>query len=420
MVNTDTSLLDKVKIKRRPSLELWSCWLQKSLPEFGIVQINVSNEEALLAQFERDLTIPLPRWSSTDQFASFNGCLDQLLQIPEVNPAYRQYFLRRWAESGNVLWLYINGDALNDAMLEEIAESLPLNSQGQYAVRILLKLEPRRLHSPALIGLRGRIFESIENPLLHSLSDSTSMRRISMGVVAMTILGAGFLLVRDPAMIAPVSQSVKQWVGSIIGTELPLDISTPELSTHNVVDPLSDPLVKRLSTTDLSSNEPPLAKSKPVDIKALAPVADDIVSINWEQSENALDISAILASSLSNELQARLVSRVTEWASAWQRQDPKTYLGFYDDQYSTEDQPSAEQWRAWREERITAPEWIRVELGPIGIKREGVTYETRFWQLYRASGYQDNVEKVLTWIKRDDRWLIVNERLVSAEKLTAN
>jgi len=240
-----------------------------------------------------------------------------------------------------------------------------------------------------------------------------------MGVVVIAILGAGFLLMRDPAMIMPVSQSVKQWADSIIGTELPLDISTPELSTHNLVAPLSDPPVKRLSTTDLS-NEPPLAKSKPVDIKALAPVADDIVSINWEQSENAFDVSAILASSLSNELQAGLESYVTAWASAWQRQDPKTYLGFYDDQYSTKDQPNAEQWRAWREERITAPEWIRVELGPIGIKREGVTYETRFWQLYRASGYQDNVEKVLTWIKRDDRWLIVNERLVSAEKLTAN
>jgi hypothetical protein len=133
---------------------------------------------------------------------------------------------------------------------------------------------------------------------------------------------------------------------------------------------------------------------------------------------NALDIDASLGSVVSDEIRMTLTAAVHDWASAWESQTPVAYFSFYDDDYSTQDQPDAEQWRSWREQRITAPEWIRVEIGPVNITREGVTYETRFWQLYRASGYQDNVQKVLTWIKRDNRWLIVDERLV--DKAPAN
>ena len=74
MVSINPRLLGTEKNKRRSNLEVWSCWLQQALPEFGIVQINVPNPEALIARFERDLTIPLPRWSETNQYVSFNDC----------------------------------------------------------------------------------------------------------------------------------------------------------------------------------------------------------------------------------------------------------------------------------------------------------------------------------------------------------
>ncbi len=396
MVSINPRLLRTEKNKRRSNLEVWSCWLQQALPEFGIVQINVPNPEALIAKFERDLTIPLPRWSETNQYVSFNDCLDQLLSQPKSNSNYRQHFLRRWAEEGNVLWLYINGDKLNDAVLEDIADSLPMNTQGQYAVRILLTLDSKRLRSPGLVKLRGRLVESVESPLLHSLPDSNSVRRIVVGVIAVVSLTIGVMLVREPSLATSLSQTVSQF---LISEEEP----TPEV-------PANQPLAKQAHDTSLAlldnttSTDASLGPSQDIDQLSVYP--------------NALDIDASLGSVVSDDIRMTLTAAVHDWASAWESQTPVAYFSFYDYDYFTQDQPDAEQWRSWREQRITAPEWIRVEIGPVNITREGVTYETRFWQLYRASGYQDNVQKVLTWIKRDNRWLIVDELLV--DKAPAN
>ncbi len=395
MVSINPRLLGTEKNKRRSNLEVWSCWLQQALPEFGIVQINVPNPEALIARFERDLTIPLPRWSETNQYVSFNDCLDQLLSQPKSNSNYRQHFLRRWAEEGNVLWLYINGDKLNDAVLEDIADSLPMNTQGQYAVRILLTLDSKRLRSPGLVKLRGRLVESVESPLLHSLPDSNSLRRIAISVVAVVSLTIGAMLVRDASLVTSLSQMISQFLTSE-GEPLPEVSPTQQLEKQ----------ATEASQTLLDSISTEASLNPPKDIDQLPTYPD------------ALDIDAVLGSMMGDEIRITLTSAVHDWASAWESQTPVAYFSFYDDDYSTQDQPDAEQWRSWREQRITAPEWIRVEIGPVNITREGVTYETRFWQLYRASGYQDNVQKVLTWIKRDNRWLIVDERLV--DKAPAN
>lgn len=396
MVSINPRLLGTEKNKRRSNLEVWSCWLQQALPEFGIVQINVPNPEALIARFERDLTIPLPRWSETNQYVSFNDCLDQLLSQPKSNSNYRQHFLRRWAEEGNVLWLYINGDKLNDAVLEDIADSLPMNTQGQYAVRILLTLDSKRLRSPGLVKLRGRLFESVESPLLHSLPDSNSVRRIVVGVIAVVSLTIGVMLVREPLLATSLNQTVSQF---LISEEEP----TPKV-------PANQQLTKQAHDTSLAlldnttSTDASFSPSQDIDQLSVYP--------------KALDIDASLGSVVSDDIRMTLAAAVHDWASAWESQTPVAYFSFYDDDYFNQDQSDAEQWRSWREQRITAPEWIRVEIGPVNITRDGVTYETRFWQLYRASGYQDNVQKVLTWIKRDNRWLIVDERLV--DKAPAN
>lgn len=102
--------------------------------------------------------------------------------------------------------------------------------------------------------------------------------------------------------------------------------------------------------------------------------------------------------------------RVADWARAWSSGDPETYLTFYSERFLPA-RGTREEWAATRHERLTAPEWIEIEVSDLEIAAGGDRAVARFVQSYSRPGYADEVAKTLEWAREDDAvWRILAER----------
>lgn len=101
---------------------------------------------------------------------------------------------------------------------------------------------------------------------------------------------------------------------------------------------------------------------------------------------------------------------VESWASAWSSQDVEKYMEFYGDNFQPAGGESLPQWRTTRRQRLTTPEFIRIEI---------LSVETRFInaqraqatiaQRYESNTYQGTALKDLLLERQGNQWKIVRE-----------
>ena len=103
------------------------------------------------------------------------------------------------------------------------------------------------------------------------------------------------------------------------------------------------------------------------------------------------------------------LTRLNDWAAAWEAKDVKRYLSFYAPGFVPA-QGSVAAWRARREAMLSKQGAIRVKLDSVDFRTVGAdTTQTRFRQSYESVGYGDVVVKEITWQQIDGQWFIVKE-----------
>jgi len=105
-----------------------------------------------------------------------------------------------------------------------------------------------------------------------------------------------------------------------------------------------------------------------------------------------------------------VVQAVRDWAAAWSSQDVEAYLGFYAEGFLPPAGMSRGDWAEQRRERLSAPEFIRVDIDNVRVNPldPGVA-QVRFRQDYESDTYGDSVIKTLLMKHNGDRWLIAEE-----------
>lgn len=98
-----------------------------------------------------------------------------------------------------------------------------------------------------------------------------------------------------------------------------------------------------------------------------------------------------------------------DWASAWERKDVDTYLGFYADSFAPEKFATMKAWAAHRRNRIMSADSISLVLQDIKVNVTGTKATSEFLQQYQTPKYKDSVVKVLNWEFINNRWMIVRE-----------
>jgi len=112
---------------------------------------------------------------------------------------------------------------------------------------------------------------------------------------------------------------------------------------------------------------------------------------------------------------AQIRSAVSAWAQAWAAQDVKRYLASYAPAFKPPDGQSRKAWEALRRARVSGPRRIQVSVSGVELVRhDDDRAAATFRQDYRSDRYQDSVRKTLELVRDGERWLIVDERVVSA------
>lgn len=114
---------------------------------------------------------------------------------------------------------------------------------------------------------------------------------------------------------------------------------------------------------------------------------------------------------LKPALPAEILGGVQAWAAAWSAKNMRDYLAAYMPDFAPQNM-SHDAWVKQRMDRIGKPKLIEVALSNISVKVQDDSHATvSFLQNYRSDVYRDEVEKTLFMVKRDGRWLIIEERV---------
>jgi len=106
-----------------------------------------------------------------------------------------------------------------------------------------------------------------------------------------------------------------------------------------------------------------------------------------------------------------VLKRVHEWAAAWSAKNVKGYLAFYAEDFKVPDGTSRAEWEALRNDRISKPKSIKVEISKAKVKIIDDSHASvSFKQSYRASHLHTSSGKTLVLVKSGDNWLIQEER----------
>jgi hypothetical protein len=101
---------------------------------------------------------------------------------------------------------------------------------------------------------------------------------------------------------------------------------------------------------------------------------------------------------------------LTAWVKAWTQRDVKSYLGAYADNFIPPNGTNRSQWTSKRTAVIGNAKNVHVDVADLMITVPTPQQATaQFKQIYKATGYQDVVQKTLSWSQVDGHWKIVRE-----------
>jgi len=117
------------------------------------------------------------------------------------------------------------------------------------------------------------------------------------------------------------------------------------------------------------------------------------------------------STSASGDAKSQAIAAVESWARAWSAKDVKGYLAHYAPDFEVPGGASRSAWEKERNERISRPKHIEVEVKVLDAKVTGDEANVTFRQSYRSDALKSNNTKTLRLERSGDRWLIKQEKV---------
>ena len=104
--------------------------------------------------------------------------------------------------------------------------------------------------------------------------------------------------------------------------------------------------------------------------------------------------------------------RVSDSAKAWSNRNADAYLAYYAPGFQVPGGEARANWEATRRDRIVKPKLIEVTVGSpkVSFDANGQAV-VKFRQGYKSDTLNTSGAKILTLVKNNDRWQIVQERM---------
>lgn len=107
-----------------------------------------------------------------------------------------------------------------------------------------------------------------------------------------------------------------------------------------------------------------------------------------------------------------VLAAVNGWAKAWSSKNADAYLAYYAPSFQVPGGEARANWEATRRDRIVKPKLIEVTVGSpkVSFDANGRAV-VKFRQGYKSDTLNTSGAKILTLVKNNDRWQIVQERM---------
>ena len=107
-----------------------------------------------------------------------------------------------------------------------------------------------------------------------------------------------------------------------------------------------------------------------------------------------------------------VLAAVNGWAKAWSSRSADAYLAYYAPSFQVPGGEARANWEATRRDRIVKPKLIEVTIGApkVSFDANGRAV-VKFRQGYKSDTLNTSGAKILTLVKNNDRWQIVQERM---------
>jgi outer membrane protein assembly factor BamE len=103
------------------------------------------------------------------------------------------------------------------------------------------------------------------------------------------------------------------------------------------------------------------------------------------------------------------------WANAWKLRDEAAYFAAYASSFVPQGGGNRTDWET--RQRMLFAETMNIDLkieSPSVVRGVDGSATVTFNQLYRSGSFRDDVVKQVRMVERDGRWLIVEEKVLSA------
>ena len=107
-----------------------------------------------------------------------------------------------------------------------------------------------------------------------------------------------------------------------------------------------------------------------------------------------------------------MLAAVNGWAKAWSSKNADAYLAYYAPSFQVPGGEARANWEATRRDRIVKPKLIEVTVGSpkVSFDANGRAV-VKFRQGYKSDTLNTSGAKILTLVKNNDRWQIVQEKM---------
>lgn len=145
--------------------------------------------------------------------------------------------------------------------------------------------------------------------------------------------------------------------------------------------------------------------------KAVADMPVEAPSARSGQGSAKIPGAAVASDGGPDGVKSAVLAAMEGWAQAWSAKDVDAYLAYYGQDFVPPGGRTRDAWEGQRRERLTAPEWIRVDVKDVRVTpRSPDRVTVRLVQHYASPGYQDKTLKRFTLVSRDGRWTIKSEK----------
>lgn len=247
--------------------------------------------------------------------------------------------------------------------------------------------------------------QAYDKALALDSSNLTAQNKLSMIKEMMTVGGKTVRPVAPPVAAPPPKPAPVAAVPAAAPSPVPVAPATPSPSPSK---PAAAPSV----ATAPSPAAPP-AQPKTPSIAALTPPAQTAPPTPaFSKNDPKATVKAPEPKDETAAVAPAVTRMVQSWATVWSRKDVKAYLAHYARDFTPPKGLSRKAWEEERQQRLTKPGPIEVDLENIKIvSSTGNRVTVRLRQNYKSANLSTSSTKTLELIQQDGKWLIAQERV---------